>query len=114
MDLDYDAICKQAQQNIERDRGRAAELSAAADEKQLLIDALKESRRENQELKKKYEEEHKLRLQVEQVLQAEQQRPMSSFSLQNNTINELITGDKITYAQNNCLEGMSDQRASVG
>ena len=114
MEKDYASICRTTQQSIERDRCRATEYTAAADEKQQLLDALMSCIDEKDEWKQKYNDEHQKRIVAEEDLAAERARPY--YYIENPKIEELILGDKNikTYAENNSLEGLPNQRISIG
>lgn len=112
MEPDYDSICRTTQQGIERDRGRAAEYTAAADEKQQLLDALKSCIDEKDEWKQKYNDEHQKRIVAEENLAAERARPLCYMDKPD--IKEFFLGDKNIYAENNSLEGLPNQRISIG
>lgn len=114
MKKDYASICRTTQQSIERDRGRAAEYTAAADEKQQLLDALMSCIDEKDDWKQKYNDEHQKRIVAEENLAAERKRPY--YHIDRPKIEELILGDKNiqTYAENNSFEGLPNQRIGIG
>lgn len=112
MEPDYDSICRKAQQSIDRGKGRIAELAATVDETQGLLDALNSSRAEVNVWKQKYNEEHQKRLIAEENLAAERERPQCYMDRPN--IEQFILGDKNIYAENNSLEGLPNQRISLG
>ena len=113
MEIDYASIFRKTQQSIDCDRGRAAEYTANADEKQGLLDALEACLAEKDEWRQKYNEERQKRLIAEENLAAERERQLCSMIKPE--IKELYLGDKnITYAENNRIERLPNQRISIG
>lgn len=117
MGEDYDEICRTTQQNIERDRGRAAELLAGAEEKQRLLDAYKQIQVQEAEWKSKYEAERRERMRLQEEVYRLQQiienTPRYQFS--HCDISELIQGDKHNhYVEADSIQGMPDKRVSIG